>query len=92
MSQNTSAFFFREEVKVLEEMQQVTCPHCAAATTTFAAWPAPSATVSSTGAPQEPIAVKPEVILVHITGAYTDWLTLGFACRHLCPTTHEAAR
>ena len=50
--------------------------HCAAATTTIAARPAPSATVSSTGAPQEPMAVKPEVILVHVTGAYTDWLTL----------------
>ena len=58
-------------------MQQVTCPHHAAATTTLAAKPAPSATVSSTGAPHKPIAVKPEVTLVHITGAYTEWLTLG---------------
>ena len=58
-------------------MQQVTHPHCTAATTTFAARPAPSATVSSTRAPQEPIVVKPEVTLVHVTGAYTDWLTLG---------------
>ena len=38
---------------------------------------APSATVSSTRTPHEPIAVKPEVTLVHITGAYTEWLTLG---------------
>ena len=58
-------------------MQQVTHPHHAAATTTLAARPAPSATVSSTGAPHKPIAVKPEVTLVHITGAYTEWLTLG---------------
>ena len=76
-SQKTSAFLFREEVKVLGEMQQVTRPHCAAATTTFAARTAPSATVSSTRAPLEPITVKPEVTLVHVTWAYTDWLTLG---------------
>ena len=55
----------------------MTCPHHAAATTTLAAKPAPSATVSSTGALHKPIAVKPEVTLVHITGAYTEWLTLG---------------
>ena len=59
-------------------MQQVTHPHCAAATTTFAARPATSATVSSTGVPQEPIAVKPEVTLVHVTETYMDWLTLDF--------------
>ena len=76
-SQNTSTFFFREEVKVLGEMQQVMHPCHAAATTTFTARPAPSATVSSTWAPQIPITVKLEVTLVHITGAYTDWLTLG---------------
>ena len=58
-------------------MQKVTHPHRAAATTTFAARPVPSATGSSTGAPQEPITVKPEVTLVHVTGAYMDWLTLG---------------
>ena len=68
-SQNTSAFFSREEVKVLGEMQQVRHPHHVASTTSVAARPAPSATVSSTGATQEPIAVKPEVTLVHITGA-----------------------
>ena len=55
----------------------MTHPCHAAATTTFAARTAPSATVSSTRAPQEPIAVKPEVTLIHITGAYMDWLTLG---------------
>ena len=87
-SQKTSAFLFREEVKVLGEMQQVTHIHHAAATTTFAARTAPSATVSSTGAPQEPIAVKSEVTLVHITGAYTDWLTLGFSADvHVPPPT-----
>ena len=52
-------------------------PHHAAATTPFATRPAPSATVSSTGVPQESTAVKPELTLVHITGAYTDLLTLG---------------
>ena len=69
-------------------MQQVTHPHRAAATTTFAARRAPSATVSSTGAPQEPIAVKPEVTLVHVTGSYMDWLTLGLpADVHVPPPT-----
>ena len=69
-------------------MQKVTCPHHAAATTTFAARPVPSATVSSIGAPQEPITVKPEVTLVHVTGAYTDWLTLGLpADVHVPPPT-----
>ena len=29
------------------------------------------------GAPHEPFAVKQEVTFVHITGAYTEWLTLG---------------
>ena len=58
-------------------MQQVTHPCCAAATTSLAAKPAPSVTVSSTGALHKPVAVKPEVTLVHITGAYTEWLTLG---------------
>ena len=66
----------------------MTCPHCAAATTTLAARPAPSATVSSTSAPQEPIAVKPEVTLVHVNGAYTEWLTLGLPVDiHVPPPT-----
>ena len=58
-------------------MQQVTCPHCVTTTTLPAAKPAPSATASSTGAPHEPVAVKPEVTTVHVMGAYTKWLTLG---------------
>ena len=66
----------------------MTCPCCAAATTTLAARPAPSATVSSTGATHEPIAVKPEVTLVHITGAYTEWLTFGLPVDiHVPPLT-----
>ena len=69
-------------------MPNVTRPCHAAATTTFAARPIPSATVSSTGAPQVPITVKPEVTLVHITGAYMDWLTLGLpADVHVPPPT-----
>ena len=55
----------------------MTCP-CRVTTTTLpAAKPAPSATASSTGAPHEPVAVKPEVTTVHVTGPYTEWLTLG---------------
>ena len=51
---------------------------CHVTTTTLpAAHPTPSATASSTGAPHEPVAVKPEVTMVHVMGAYTEWLTLG---------------
>ena len=55
----------------------MTCPCWVTTTTIPAAHPTPSATASSTGAPHEPGAVKPEVTTVHVTGAYTKWLTLG---------------
>ena len=58
-------------------MQQVTHPHCVTTTPTPAAKPAPSAMVSSTGAPHEPVAIKLEVMTVHVMGSYTEWLTLG---------------
>ena len=58
-------------------MQQVTHPHHVTTTPMPAAKPAPSATVSSTGAPHEPIAVKLEMTMVHVTGSYAKWLTLG---------------
>ena len=66
----------------------MTCPCHAAATTTLSARPAPSATISSTSAPHEPIAVKPEVTLGHVTGAYTERLTLGLPVDiHVPPPT-----
>ena len=43
--------FFREEARVLGEVQQVTCPHHATTSTLPATKPAPSATASSSGAP-----------------------------------------
>ena len=58
-------------------MQQVTCRHHVTTTPIPAAKPAPSAMVSSTGAPHEPVAFKPEMTTVHVTGSYTEWLTLG---------------
>ena len=62
---------------MLGEMQQMTCP-CQVATTMIpAAKPRLSAMASSTGASHEPVAIKPEVTMVHVTGAYTEWLTLG---------------
>ena len=69
--------FFREEVRVLGEMQQVTCPCQVTAMPLPAAKPAPSATVSSTGTPYEPVSVKPETTTVHVMGSFPDWLTLG---------------
>ena len=53
----------------------MTCPHQVTTTTISAAKPAPSAMASSTGAPHEPVAIKPEVTTVHVMGAYTKWLT-----------------
>ena len=58
-------------------MQQVTCPRCVTTTPIPVAKPAPSATVSSTGAPHEPVAVTLEMTTVHVMGSYTKWLTLG---------------
>ena len=55
----------------------MTCPHHVTTTILPAAKPAPSSTTSSTGAPHEPVAVKPEMTTMHVMGAYTDWLTLG---------------
>ena len=62
---------------MLGEIQQVTCPCHVTTTPIPAAKPAPSATVSSTKAPHEPVAVKPETTMVHVMGSFTEWLTLG---------------
>ena len=64
-------------MKVLGEMQQVTHPHRVTTTLMPAAKPAPSTTVSSTGAPHEPVVVKPETTTVHVAGSHAEWLTLG---------------
>ena len=55
----------------------MTCPCCVTTTPMPAAKPAPSATVSSTGAPHESVAVKLETTMVHVKGSYAEWLTLG---------------
>ena len=55
----------------------MTRPHHVTTTTIPVAKSAPSVTVSSTGAPHEPVAVKLKVTMVHVMGAYTEWLTLG---------------
>ena len=39
--------------------------------------PAPSATASSSGAPPEPVVVKPKTTTLHVTGSFSEWLTLG---------------
>ena len=70
--------FFREEARVLGEIQQMTCPHHATTSTLPATKPAPSATASLSGVPPpEPVLVKPKTTTVHVTGLFSDWLTLG---------------
>ena len=72
-------------MKVLGEMQQVTCPCHVTTTPLPAAKPAASATVSSTGASHEPVLVKPETTMVHVTGSFPDWLTLGLPADNQVP-------
>ena len=64
---------FREEAKVLGDIQGLTRPH----KVTPSARPAPSATATASGEPQEPLVVKPETSTVNVTSSYSEWLTLG---------------
>ena len=68
---------FREEVKVLGEMRELTHPCHIAPTPVPIEKPAPSATASSSGIPLEPLVVKPDTSTVHVTGSFAEWLTLG---------------
>ena len=83
-----SCFFFREEVKVLGEMRELTCPHRITPAPVPSEKPAPSATASLSGVPLEPLVVKPKTMTVHVTGSFSEWLTLGLpADLHMPPLT-----
>ena len=69
----TDSLSFREEAKVLGDIQELTCPH----KVTPSVGPAPSATAMASGAPQEPLVVKPETTTVNVMSLYSEWLTLG---------------
>ena len=70
-------FFFREEVKILGEMRELTCPHHIAPAPVPIEKPAPSTTALSSGIPLEPLLVKPDTSTVHVTGSFAEWLMLG---------------
>ena len=70
-------FFYREEVKVLGEMRELTHPHRITPAPVPSEKPAPSVTASSSGVPLEPLVVKPKTMTVHVTGSFSEWLTLG---------------
>ena len=72
-----SFLFFREEVKVLGEMRELTCPRQIVPEPVPLEKLAPSATASSSGVPPESLVVKPDTTTVHITSSFTEWLTLG---------------
>ena len=74
---------FREEVKVLGEMRELTRPHHIAPAPVPIEKPAPSTVASSSGIPLEPLVVKPDTSTVHITRSFAEWLTLGL-CSDLC--------
>ena len=79
-------FFSREEVKVLGVIRELTCPHRVTPVAVPSERitpvavpserPAPSATALSSGVPPEPLIIKPETTIVHVTGSYLEWLTL----------------
>ena len=67
----------REEVKVLGEIQELTCPHRVTLVAVPSKKPAPSAMATSSSVPPEPLVIKPDTTMVHVTGSYSEWLTLG---------------
>ena len=69
----TDSLSFREEAKVLGDIQELTCPH----KVTLSARLAPSTTATASGEPQEPLVVKPETTTVNVMSSYSEWLTLG---------------
>ena len=69
--------FFREEVKVLGEMRELTYPCRIAPAPVPIEKPAPSTMASSSGIPLEPLVVKPDTSTVHVTRSFAEWLTLG---------------
>ena len=58
-------------------MRELTCPHRISPAPVPSEKPAPSATASSSGVPLEPLVVKPKTTTIHITGSFSEWLTLG---------------
>ena len=86
-------FLSREEMKVLGEIRELTHPHRITPVAVPSERitpvavpserPAPSATASSSGVPPEPLIIKPKTTTVHVTGLYSEWLTLGLPA-NLC--------
>ena len=78
----------REEVMVLGNIHELTCPCKVTPVTVPSTKPAPSAMAMSSGAPQEPLFVKLETTTVNVMGSYSDWLTLGLPIDfHVPPPT-----
>ena len=82
-------FLSREEVKVLGEIWELTHPHRVIPIAMSSKKLAPSATVMSSGMPLEPLGMLSLTQhTVHVTGSYSEWLTLGLptdlhGCHHL---------
>ena len=64
-------------MKVLGDIQELTCPHKVTLVAVPSTKPAPCATATSSGVPQEPLVIKLETTTVNVTGSYSEWLTLG---------------
>ena len=67
----------REEARVLGDIQEITHPLKVTPISVPSMKPAPSAMAMPSGAPQEPLVVKPETTTVNVTSSYSEWLTLG---------------
>ena len=91
-------FLSREEVKVLGEIRELTHPRRntpvdmpSKRITPVAVpseKPAPNAAALSSDVPLEPLVIKPETMTVHVTGSFSEWLTLGLpADLHVPPPT-----
>ena len=78
----------REEARVLGDIQEITCPCKVTPISVPSTQPAPSTTAMASGAPQEPLVVKPETTTVNVTSPYSEWLTLGLPIDlHILPPT-----